>query len=157
MFRSEGPNSPQTGLDSGFFRVSAQCRDSAGQCRGSGDFEADHSTVGRRASHGNHGCRDCDERQSGLLEIPGTGLDCGGAYVLRSSRTDLDLEALARTYSRLNEIESTFRVMKLDLGLRPIYHSEDERIEGHQFITVLTYHTAHLVRVKLKQDGVHES
>ena len=80
-----------------------------------------------------------------------------GAYVLRSSRTDLDLEALARTYWRLNEIESTFRVMKSDLGLRPIYHSKDERIEGHLFITVLAYHTAHLVRVKLKQEGIHKS
>jgi transposase len=80
-----------------------------------------------------------------------------GAYVLRSSRTDMELEALARTYWRLTEIESTFRVMKSDLGLRPIYHSKDERIEGHLFITVLAYHTAHLVRVKLKQDGIHKS
>ena len=80
-----------------------------------------------------------------------------GAYVLRTSRTDLELEEVARTCWRLTEIESTFRVMKSELGLRPIYHRKDERIAGHLFITVLAYHTAHWVRVKLKEDGIHNS
>ncbi len=60
------------------------------------------------------------------------------------------METVARTYWLLAEIERTFRVMKTDLGLRPINHSKDERIEGHLFITVLAYHAAHLVRTKLK-------
>ena len=47
--------------------------------------------------------------------------------------------------------------MKSDLGLRPIYHSNDERIEGHLFITVLAYHVAQLVRTKLKKAGIHDS
>jgi len=64
---------------------------------------------------------------------------------------------VVRTYQQLTEIEQTFRVMKSDLGLRPIYHSKDERIERHLFITVLAYHTAHLVRTKLKQNGIHDS
>lgn len=80
-----------------------------------------------------------------------------GGYVLRTSRTDLSLEALARTYWRLNEIESTFRVMKSDLGLRPVYHSRDDQIEAHLFITVMAYHAAHFVRAQLKQHGIHDS
>ena len=46
--------------------------------------------------------------------------------------------------------------MKSDLGLRPIYHSKDERIEGHLFITVLAYHVSHLMRTKLKANHIHE-
>lgn len=80
-----------------------------------------------------------------------------GGYVLRTSRTDLPLEELARTYWRLTEIESTFRVMKSDLGLRPLYHSRDDRIEAHLFITVMAYHAAHFVRTRLKQHGIHDS
>ncbi len=80
-----------------------------------------------------------------------------GGYVLRTSHTGWSVETVARTYWRLTEIERTFRVMKSDLGLRPIYHSTDERIEGHLFITVLAYHAAHLVRTRLKQHGIHDS
>ena len=80
-----------------------------------------------------------------------------GGYVLRTSHTGWSVDEVARTYWRLTEIENTFRVMKSDLGLRPIYHSKDERIEGHLFITVLAYHAAHLVRTKLKAQGIHHS
>jgi len=80
-----------------------------------------------------------------------------GGYVLRTSHTGWSVETIARTYWRLTEIESTFRVMKSDLGLRPIYHSKDERIEGHLFITVLAYHAAHLVRTKLKRHNIRNS
>ncbi len=80
-----------------------------------------------------------------------------GGYVLRTSLEDRDLETIVRTYWRLTEIEATFRMMKSDLGLRPIYHSKDERIEGHLFITVLAYHLAHFVRTKCKAEGIHSS
>ena len=39
-----------------------------------------------------------------------------GGYVLRTSHTGWSVETIARTYWRLTEIESTFRVMKSDLG-----------------------------------------
>ena len=80
-----------------------------------------------------------------------------GGYVLSTSHTSWSVEKIARTYWRLSEIEATFRVMKSDLGLRPIYHSKDERIEGHLFITVLAYHVSHLMRTKLKANHIHES
>ena len=81
----------------------------------------------------------------------------GGGYVLRTSQTDVSLETLVRTYWRLTEIESTFRVMKSELGARPIYHSRDDRIEAHLFITVMAYHAAHFVRAQLKHHGIHDS
>ncbi len=80
-----------------------------------------------------------------------------GGYVLGTSHTTWSAEKVARTYWRLTEIEATFRVMKSDLGLRPIYHSKDKRIEGHLFIAVLAYHVSHLIRIKLKANHIHES
>lgn len=57
----------------------------------------------------------------------------------------------------LASVRYVLRTHHTDSGLRPICHSEDERYAGHLFITVLAYHTAHLVRVKLKEDGIHKS
>jgi len=80
-----------------------------------------------------------------------------GGYVLRTGFIDWEIQDIVRHYHRLTEIEATFRMMKSDLGLRPIYHQNDERIEGHMFITVLAYHAAHLVRTLLKRNHIHYS
>ncbi|MXW14471.1 MAG: hypothetical protein F4Z76_06060 [Rhodothermaceae bacterium] len=67
------------------------------------------------------------------------------------------LEEVGRLYWRLTEIESTFRSMKSDLGMRPIYHSKDAHIEAHLFVTVLTYYMVQIARFKLKKQGIHQS
>lgn len=81
---------------------------------------------------------------------------CGG-YVVRSSHITWGVKTIAKTYWRLTEIENTFRVMKSDLGLRPLYHSRDDRIVTHMMMTVLAYHVAHFVRTRLKQQDLHHS
>ncbi len=47
--------------------------------------------------------------------------------------------------------------MKSDLGLRPIYHSRDLRIEAYLFLSILAFHAAHLVRSRLKTGDIHSS
>jgi transposase len=54
----------------------------------------------------------------------------------------------------LTEIEATFRSLKTDLGLRPVYHQKEERVTGHLFITLLAYHLVHALRYQLKQQGI---
>jgi len=39
----------------------------------------------------------------------------------------------------LTEIEAAFRNLKGDLGLRPIFHQTDPRIEAHIFVAFLAY------------------
>ena len=63
------------------------------------------------------------------------------------------MSEVVRTYWRLTDIERTFRAMNSDLGLRPIYHSKDDRIEAHLFISVLAYHAVQLIRSQLKARG----
>lgn len=56
-----------------------------------------------------------------------------GTYLLRTNLPDCDPKTLWRRYMIQGEIEYAFREMKNDLGLRPVYHSLDDRIEAHVF------------------------
>ncbi len=79
-----------------------------------------------------------------------------GAYVLRTSHIDWDIETVLRTYWRITDIEATFKSLKSELGLRPIWHQLDRRIAAHLLITVLAYHAVHLIRTRLAVRGIHK-
>ena len=49
------------------------------------------------------------------------------------------------------------RSLKTDLGLRPVFHRIDRRVEGHLFISVLAYHFVHTLRMQLKAQGIDDS
>ena len=80
-----------------------------------------------------------------------------GVYCLRTTLVDLDDATLWRTYTMLTQLESVFRSLKTDLGLRPVYHQVERRVEGHLFISVLAYHFVHTLRLQLKAQGVHDA
>lgn len=89
--------------------------------------------------------------------LPNTLATSPGQYCLRSSEIDWDAEKLWRTYSTLTDIESVFRSLKTELGLRPLYHTKEHRCDGHLFITVLAYQCVQALRVQLKAAGIHDS
>jgi transposase len=80
-----------------------------------------------------------------------------GVYCLTSNRTDLSGEQLWETYTMLTEVEAAFRSLKSELGMRPVYHQLEHRIDGHIFIGVLAYHILHTIRYQLKQHNIHNS
>jgi len=80
-----------------------------------------------------------------------------GVYCLRTNIPDWSEEQLWTTYIMLTEIEATFRSLKTDLGLRPVFHHKEDRVTGHLFITLLAYHLVHTLRYQLKQQGIHLS
>ena len=81
--------------------------------------------------------------------VPGGSMTHPGVYCLRSSETDWDEERLWRTYITLTDLEAVFRSLKLELGLRPIFHHKEERVDGHLFITVLAYQFVQIIRRRL--------
>ncbi len=83
--------------------------------------------------------------------------EAAGAYLLRTSHVDWDTERILRAYWELTEVEASFRSLKSELGLRPIWHHLDRRVSTHLFVAVLAYHAVHLVRTRLKARGVHLS
>lgn len=93
-------------------------------------------------------------------ELNGKGFerdDRVGTYELRTSCADWDLEEIVRTYWRLAEIEATFRALKSEMGLRPVWHRKRERIRAHLFVAVLACHAVHLLRRKLATAGICDS
>jgi transposase len=54
----------------------------------------------------------------------------------------------------LNQIEESFRCLKSELGLRPVHHHKDPRMEGHLFISVLAYHLLAGIQRELSQKGI---
>ena len=88
---------------------------------------------------------------------PGSAAAHPGVYCLRTTLVEQDNATLWRTYIMLTELESVFRSLKTDLGLRPVFHRVDRRVEGHLFISVLAYHFVHTLRLQLKAHGVNDS
>lgn len=80
-----------------------------------------------------------------------------GVYKLRTTLTQWGDEELWRTYTMLTDLESVFRSLKSELGMRPVYHHKEERCDGHLFITVLAYQAVQVIRRKLKAHGINES
>ena len=77
-----------------------------------------------------------------------------GAYYLRANRQDLDDAELWSLYMMLTQVEDAFRALKSELGLRPVYHRLDRRLEGHLFITVLAYHLLATIQRRLRAKGL---
>ena len=62
-----------------------------------------------------------------------------GHYLLRSNLSGEDPAVLWTRYIQLTQIEAAFRTLKSDLGVRPIYHRREHRVEAHIFIAFLAY------------------
>jgi hypothetical protein len=72
-----------------------------------------------------------------------------GIYFLRTSIQDSE-KILWDTYNIIREIESTFRCLKTDLDLRPIYHKKDESSLAHLHLGLLAYQVVSTIRYQLK-------
>ena len=62
-----------------------------------------------------------------------------GCYLLRSNVNDWSAEDLWRAYIHLTEAEEAFRIHKTDLGLRPIWHQKERRVDAHILVCFLAY------------------
>lgn len=55
----------------------------------------------------------------------------------------------------LHEIENTFRCLKTDLDLRPIYHKNDDSTMAHLHLGLLAYWVVNTIRYQLKAKGIN--
>ena len=78
-----------------------------------------------------------------------------GVYFLRTSLEAKSEDNIWLFYNTIREIEATFRVLKTDLDLRPIYHQKDESTMAHLHLGLLAYWLVNTVRHQLKQKGIH--
>src|SRR5205085_11926706 len=62
-----------------------------------------------------------------------------GHYLLRTNLVTEDPAVLWDRYMQLTQIEATFKCLKSDLGIRPIYHQLELRVEAHIMVAFLAY------------------
>jgi len=79
-----------------------------------------------------------------------------GVYFLRTS-VEANLETILwQSYNIIREIEATFRVLKTDLDLRPIYHKKDENTMAHLQLGLMAYWLIGLLGRKYCQASTKE-
>jgi len=86
-----------------------------------------------------------------------TKQDTAGIYFLRTSLKGKDEETLWKIYNAIREIEYTFRVLKTDLDLRPIFHKTDDASMAHLHLGLLAYWIVSTIRYQLKLKDIHYS
>src|SRR6056297_941994 len=77
----------------------------------------------------------------------------GGIYFLRTTLDENDEQTLWSIKNIIREIEYTFRVLKTDLDLRPVYHKTDGAAMAHLHLGILAYWLVVTIRYQLKQKG----
>ena len=55
------------------------------------------------------------------------------------------------------DVEATFRCLKSDLDIRPIFHQKDTYIEPHIWLGILAYQIVNYIKLKLKEHGIKYS
>ncbi|MDF9834333.1 hypothetical protein M2103_002579 [Ereboglobus sp. PH5-5] len=116
--------------------------------------QTDHETVGRRIGRhlGKNPAaaaiiearveRDAQGRASALrissrLEQGRKANRQKGAYLLRTNCEETDPAQLWKWYVQLTQAEAAFRTSKSDLGLRPVFHHKQERVQAHILVCFL--------------------
>lgn len=78
-----------------------------------------------------------------------------GVYFLRTSLDGYDEDVLWNIYNTIREIEASFRVLKTDLDLRPIYHKNDFSTMAHLHLGLLAYWVVNTIRHQLKSKSIN--
>jgi len=69
-----------------------------------------------------------------------------GAYMLRTNLPAGTAEELWSRYMQLTEAEASFRALKSELSIRPLFHQKEPRVKAHVMVAFLGY----ALRVTLK-------
>jgi transposase len=78
-----------------------------------------------------------------------------GVYFIRTNLQQEDETILWMIYNTIREIESTFRALKTDLDLRPIYHKNDNATIAHLHLAIMAYWLVNTIRHKLKSNKIN--
>jgi len=79
-----------------------------------------------------------------------------GCYVIETTHKDMAAADIIKSYHTLARVESAFRSLKTDLGLRPVFHHKAKRCGAHLFISVLAYHLLNTIELTLLEGGEHK-
>ena len=73
-----------------------------------------------------------------------------GHYLLRTNLVAEDPAVLWDRYMQLTQVEAAFKCLKSELGIRPIYHQLEHRVEAHILVAFLAYCLSVTLRHRLE-------
>ena len=73
-----------------------------------------------------------------------------GTYFIRTTLPEQEEKTVWEIYNTIREVEASFRTLKTDLRVRPIYHQKDKASEAHIYGAVLAYILVNSVRHQMK-------
>ena len=62
---------------------------------------------------------------------------------------------ISEFYNIIRVVESTFRCLKTELGLRPVYHKGDDGTKEHLNLAILAYWVVSTVQYQLRLQNIH--
>ena len=77
-----------------------------------------------------------------------------GVYLLRTNCHEQDPSKLWHWYIHLTEVEDAFRTGKSDLGLRPVFHQREDRVQAHILVCFLALVMWRSLEMWLKAKGL---
>jgi len=80
-----------------------------------------------------------------------------GTYFIRTNLDVKEQQRLWEIYNTIREIESSFRCLKTDLDLRPIYHKNDDATVAHIHLGLMAYWLVNTIRYQLKKKQITHS
>jgi len=110
-----------------------------------------HKHYRLRVAHNNKQIVTCVQWEKKTSE----GLATEGVYFLRTNYTSTEETEIWAIYNTIRDVEATFRTLKTDLNLRPIYHQKDRYTKAHLHLGLLAYQLVAAIRYQLGQHGLH--
>ena len=78
-----------------------------------------------------------------------------GKYLLQTSLDEKDEENIWTYYNVIRTVEETFKTLKSDLDIRPVYHKTDDASKAHLNLAVLAYWVVSTTKYMLKKKGIN--
>ena len=78
-----------------------------------------------------------------------------GKYLLQTTLDEKDEENIWTYYNVIRTVEETFKTLKSDLDIRPVYHKTDEASKAHLNLAVLAYWVVSTTKYILKKKGIN--
>jgi transposase len=80
-----------------------------------------------------------------------------GKYLIQTEEQYLTPIETVEAYKELSELERAFRSLKDVIKMRPIYHHDEGRMQGHIFVVVQAFLLERALEKKLKAAGIKQS
>ncbi len=76
-----------------------------------------------------------------------------GTYFLRTNQTGKSGPELWQEYMLQCHVEQAFKELKSDLGIRPVHHHKEDRVDAHVFVAFMSYCLQVTLRHRLRESA----